>query len=287
MNFDLRIPFRVLYNYLDQQSPHFTTDTLTGLSPFINKPREGTKYALGEMRLGLISIFLTNCLIYFLLKYRSARFFETSTVSASLFYWLFQMNCLGLVPKLITYVHLASLNLDQNVDVLRTKLLLIFGKRVYGYATRCGGISIISNFLSMIVSLKYFLRRVEDRWEDVDFWLLVYTIGFHLRFAYSYYRFSKYFSDVRNSLNRFQFQEFTYGEDKCKESLAKRPNSTDSEMCSICWAEYKEGDRIALFTCEAGHAFHLECLYKWLRTNSTCPLCRSHIYDHLMKDRSL
>ncbi|CAG9331869.1 unnamed protein product [Blepharisma stoltei] len=46
------------------------------------------------------------------------------------------------------------------------------------------------------------------------------------------------------------------------------------EVCNICLDEFKEGDRMGeMPNCE--HAFHQECLMKWLEYKSMCPICRN------------
>jgi hypothetical protein len=45
------------------------------------------------------------------------------------------------------------------------------------------------------------------------------------------------------------------------------------ENCSICYNTLESGSEI--LTCR--HEFHTMCLHKWLRYNSTCPLCRAEI----------
>lgn len=44
--------------------------------------------------------------------------------------------------------------------------------------------------------------------------------------------------------------------------------------CAVCLAEMTDGERGRLLP-GCGHRFHVECIDKWFRTNSTCPICRS------------
>ncbi|XP_050224115.1 RING-H2 finger protein ATL46-like [Mercurialis annua] len=44
--------------------------------------------------------------------------------------------------------------------------------------------------------------------------------------------------------------------------------------CAVCLCEFSDKDRLRLLpTCS--HAFHIDCIYTWLLSNSTCPLCRA------------
>ena len=46
--------------------------------------------------------------------------------------------------------------------------------------------------------------------------------------------------------------------------------------CSICLNFCKKGSQIYL-NCKNKHMFHRKCIYKWLKNNNTCPLCREEI----------
>ncbi|KAF0913623.1 hypothetical protein E2562_023733 [Oryza meyeriana var. granulata] len=43
--------------------------------------------------------------------------------------------------------------------------------------------------------------------------------------------------------------------------------------CAVCLAEVRDGERGRLLP-RCGHRFHVECIDRWFRSNSTCPLCR-------------
>ncbi|CAI9107015.1 OLC1v1006280C1 [Oldenlandia corymbosa var. corymbosa] len=43
--------------------------------------------------------------------------------------------------------------------------------------------------------------------------------------------------------------------------------------CSICLGLYEDEERVKVMP-ECQHAFHSDCVDEWLRSRSTCPLCR-------------
>uniref|UniRef100_A0ACD5WY76 Uncharacterized protein n=1 Tax=Avena sativa TaxID=4498 RepID=A0ACD5WY76_AVESA len=43
--------------------------------------------------------------------------------------------------------------------------------------------------------------------------------------------------------------------------------------CAVCLAEMADGEKGRLLP-GCGHRFHVECIDRWFRANSTCPLCR-------------
>ena len=45
------------------------------------------------------------------------------------------------------------------------------------------------------------------------------------------------------------------------------------EICAICLDGYKVGERTGLLSCN--HLYHKDCIYTWLNTSKSCPLCRA------------
>ena len=48
------------------------------------------------------------------------------------------------------------------------------------------------------------------------------------------------------------------------------------KKCSICLNEFKEMERVKLFSCKL-HLFHKDCIMKWLKEHDFCPLCKKNI----------
>lgn len=46
--------------------------------------------------------------------------------------------------------------------------------------------------------------------------------------------------------------------------------------CSVCLSEFREEESLRLLP-KCSHAFHLPCIDTWLKSHSSCPLCRSNI----------
>merc|ERR1711907_536911 len=49
--------------------------------------------------------------------------------------------------------------------------------------------------------------------------------------------------------------------------------------CTICLADYEEGDAILCLPCDAEgrHHFHKDCVSDWLKLHATCPICRAKL----------
>jgi len=55
-----------------------------------------------------------------------------------------------------------------------------------------------------------------------------------------------------------------------------------SEGCSICYNEFKKGETMTTIPI-CGHDFHFECIGLWLKSQSTCPCCRSNIRKNMVE----
>ena len=75
--------------------------------------------------------------------------------------------------------------------------------------------------------------------------------------------------NYKRSLVISKLEEFKY------KYLEKHLNRKEKE-CSICLEEFKELDRVKLFSCRQ-HIFHKDCIMKWLLDKDICPLCKKPI----------
>ncbi len=75
--------------------------------------------------------------------------------------------------------------------------------------------------------------------------------------------------NYKRSLAISKLEEFKY------KYLEKHLNRKEKE-CSICLEEFKELDRVKLFSCKQ-HIFHKDCIIKWLLDKDICPLCKKPI----------
>ena len=56
----------------------------------------------------------------------------------------------------------------------------------------------------------------------------------------------------------------------------KQVNGSEIDPCSICLADYKEGD-VKISSTHCDHIFHYSCLLEWLIEHDDCPNCRSSV----------
>ncbi|KAF8769125.1 hypothetical protein HU200_006896 [Digitaria exilis] len=68
-----------------------------------------------------------------------------------------------------------------------------------------------------------------------------------------------------------------------EKSMAKLPRHEVGkgevlDDCAVCLTELKAGDTARVLP-RCGHGFHVDCVDMWLRSHSTCPLCRCPAVD--------
>lgn len=81
---------------------------------------------------------------------------------------------------------------------------------------------------------------------------------------------------IRDALIRDRHRMYTPSQKvqtpKSNTMLMKKIKITPTNQeCSICLDNISEN---AVKCCQCGHCFHEECIKRWLKNNSTCPLCR-------------
>ncbi|PIA31123.1 hypothetical protein AQUCO_05200012v1 [Aquilegia coerulea] len=55
----------------------------------------------------------------------------------------------------------------------------------------------------------------------------------------------------------------------------RQPNCKDVDQCVICQFEYEEEEPVVALGCQ--HAYHSECISKWLEMNKVCPICNIEV----------
>ncbi|XP_061750705.1 uncharacterized protein si:ch211-59o9.10 [Nerophis ophidion] len=48
-------------------------------------------------------------------------------------------------------------------------------------------------------------------------------------------------------------------------------------QCQICFCDYDQGDKLRMLPCF--HDYHVPCIDRWLKDNTTCPICRVNLAD--------
>lgn len=55
--------------------------------------------------------------------------------------------------------------------------------------------------------------------------------------------------------------------------------SQSSTECAVCLGEFEGGEGLKQLP-NCSHFFHVSCIDTWLMTHSSCPLCRSQVFNH-------
>lgn len=48
-------------------------------------------------------------------------------------------------------------------------------------------------------------------------------------------------------------------------------------QCQICFCDYSDGEKLRMLPCF--HDYHVKCIDRWLKDNTTCPICRANLAD--------
>ncbi|KAJ4463083.1 putative RING finger protein [Paratrimastix pyriformis] len=56
----------------------------------------------------------------------------------------------------------------------------------------------------------------------------------------------------------------------------KHPAGIVQETCTICLEDFKANDMVTTLPC--AHAFHADCIRKWLQLNAVCPNCKARVF---------
>lgn len=59
------------------------------------------------------------------------------------------------------------------------------------------------------------------------------------------------------------------------EVIEFKSNSFNQENCSICYEEYKQGEKLKQLNCK--HVYHINCISTWLNKEKKCPMCKEEI----------
>ncbi|WMV11564.1 hypothetical protein MTR67_004949 [Solanum verrucosum] len=59
---------------------------------------------------------------------------------------------------------------------------------------------------------------------------------------------------------------------------SRRISGINVMICAICLCEYSAGETLRCIP-ECEHCFHVECVDKWLKMNSSCPVCRNSLHS--------
>ncbi|XP_011474715.1 uncharacterized protein LOC101160975 isoform X2 [Oryzias latipes] len=75
---------------------------------------------------------------------------------------------------------------------------------------------------------------------------------------------------VSRKLSRREIQRFPTK----KFHSAKTAGNT---QCQICFCDYNDGEKLRMLPCF--HDYHVQCIDRWLKDNTTCPICRANLAD--------
>ncbi|XP_008309586.1 uncharacterized protein DDB_G0271670 isoform X2 [Cynoglossus semilaevis] len=57
----------------------------------------------------------------------------------------------------------------------------------------------------------------------------------------------------------------------------KNASCGGNTQCQICFCDYTDGEKLRMLPCF--HDYHMKCIDRWLKDNTTCPICRANLAD--------
>lgn len=85
--------------------------------------------------------------------------------------------------------------------------------------------------------------------------------------------------DPRETLNGIETISYA----TFREMVENEQDKPDEE-CPCCWEQFDTNALIKRTPC--GHVFHEECLAKWLKVSTTCPICRNDLEEAVNADKA-
>ncbi|KAI3507798.1 hypothetical protein L2E82_20615 [Cichorium intybus] len=79
-------------------------------------------------------------------------------------------------------------------------------------------------------------------------------------------------------LDSFTVQMMPITQLKKKRESDKANQCDESTECPICLGEYEDDEWVKTIP-NCSHMFHISCIDTWFQTHSSCPLCRSDVFD--------
>ncbi|PPD70014.1 hypothetical protein GOBAR_DD33106 [Gossypium barbadense] len=100
------------------------------------------------------------------------------------------------------------------------------------------------------------------------------------------------FNENRDEINHNGWQPGSQGLDEslikaiavCK--FKKNEGLIEGTDCSVCLSEFLEDESLRLLP-KCNHAFHVPCIDTWLKSHSSCPLCRANNFMNVLNFSSI
>lgn len=91
-----------------------------------------------------------------------------------------------------------------------------------------------------------------------------------------------FFCVVVFSGSAFSADKRRFGNNNNHKKLEKHQ---EENSCAICLTEFESDDKSITLSCEGvnKHTFHVDCLKKWAKQWSICPLCKRDLIDDELK----
>lgn len=198
--------------------------------------------------------------------------------------WLLALgifNTILVLPKALLIRKIYQI--EETVDIYMANFALwnFFRSRVYKFNTLVSRYIFCTYTVGTVLPL--FSWNSSEECHSFSRLITFLIISFVGRLVGSFYKFIRNFGNTQQAENLMEFFDGTSKEEiqslkvkKHKEYVAVI-NRNDHE-CSICYEKYEDDDEVRVMNCPGDHAFHKQCIDKWLLKSNRCPQCNLSIF---------
>ena len=204
--------------------------------------------------------------------------------SPSMTVWLIitgTISTIVIIPKVILIRKLLHIEDEGDTSQAKYYLWRFFQSKVFIFNKRVNNVILISYLAGLILFNIVGLNR--DGCETVFGLVAFLFICFLVPIIISLWKIVSNLIDSGRLDTIFETINDTFAEgvQSLKEMIyceyAKKSKRNEQNTCSICYEAYEECNMLRIMKCPGSHAFHKECIDKWLAKSERCPQCNLNV----------
>lgn len=252
------------------QQPSITARTNPVHYEFLNQLQLQTFFGL------LFNIFLFVILFVYIPKNHSMCWACSPPITV----WIGTMSFLStivIIPKIIILRKLFRIEEEPDRSQANFYLLTFFRSKAYKFNSKMDKAILVTYLIGVLLFnwAKISSKGCEDLLGLVafllicflltivlSFWKILDTVSSSLRFENLQCLIKRSLKGSFQSLETMKYKEYQ-----------RKFTVRDDKMCSICYEVYNDESLLRITKCSGAHAYHKECIDKWLQKSERCPQC--------------
>jgi len=249
-------------------------------------PMNVMKYLRQEIALGFsFNVILFGILIFYI----PSNFYYCWACDSLMTIWLCFLSIINsavLLPKMLLLRRLHKIEQNNDLYFANFSLWNFFKSRVYKF----------NSVMSRYIFCTYLVGGLLIWWTKVaqclPFFalLLLLLLSFGLRVIASFLKFTSSFNtpqheeDLMNLFNGISTADINSLKVLTFKDYAAN-YSRYQPGCPICYVEYEKRVELRVMECPGDHAFHKNCIDKWLLKSNKCPMCNLSCFSKRKKEQ--